>query len=175
MPAVRRINKSIFSYKGSLQAVRSNIGPSDPKDAEVKLTAKTPEKEIIYPTTAIERAVYRTTEGKTLTSYQWEVYDFVRSIPSGCVTTYKDVCTCVGGSPRSVGNALRQNPFAPYIPCHRVIASNLFIGGFRGEWGPKHKTGIHCHAKRDLLAREGVAFTETGHLLSTDSVLWRVC
>ena len=38
------------------------------------------------------------------------------------------------GSPRSVGGALRNNPFAPRIPCHRVIASSFFVGGFKGEW-----------------------------------------
>ena len=38
---------------------------------------------------------------QTLTSHQWNVYDFVRTIPSGKVTTYKDVSLVVGGSPRS--------------------------------------------------------------------------
>ncbi len=59
----------------------------------------------------------------------------VRTIPAGRVSTYKDVCAALGqGSPRSVGGALRNNPFAPRIPCHRVIASSFFVGGFKGEW-----------------------------------------
>ena len=33
-----------------------------------------------------------------------------------------------------MGGALRNNPFAPRIPCHRVIASSFFVGGFKGEW-----------------------------------------
>ncbi|KAF8415326.1 DNA binding methylated-DNA--cysteine S-methyltransferase, partial [Boletus edulis BED1] len=51
---------------------------------------------------------------------------FARTIPCGRVTTYGGFCLALGmGSPRSVGSALRHNPFAPFVPCHRVIASNL--------------------------------------------------
>ncbi|KAG6910183.1 hypothetical protein DXG01_012632 [Tephrocybe rancida] len=171
MPALR-IEKSLFAYKGPLAAgARHNEAPQIsarivPKQLE---TDKEP---FYYPCTLEERANYRTPEGKAVTSHQWDVYDFVRTVPSGRVTTYKDVCTSVGGSPRSVGNALRTNPFAPYIPCHRVIASSLFVGGFRGEWGPQHKTGTHCNQKLDLLAAEGVGFTSKGRLLDAASMLW---
>ncbi|KAF8121405.1 6-O-methylguanine DNA methyltransferase [Boletus edulis] len=59
---------------------------------------------------------------------------FARTIPCGRVTTYGVFCLALGmGSPRSVGSALRHNPFAPFVPCHRVIGSNLYIGGFFGE------------------------------------------
>ncbi|KAG6834038.1 hypothetical protein H0H93_012373, partial [Arthromyces matolae] len=71
------------------------------------------------------------------------------------------------------GNALRNNPFAPYVPCHRVIASSLFIGGFKGEWGPEHKTGTHCGEKVDLLAGEGVEFSPKGQLLNAEKVMWK--
>ena len=37
------------------------------------------------------------------------------------------------GSPRSVGRALATNPFAPRVPCHRVLPATLFAGGFRGN------------------------------------------
>jgi methylated-DNA-[protein]-cysteine S-methyltransferase len=51
------------------------------------------------------------------------------------VTTYKSLCDHLGaGSPRSVGNALRENPFSPFVPCHRVVTSSGFVGGFRGAW-----------------------------------------
>ncbi len=36
-----------------------------------------------------------------VTPYQWKVYDFIKTIPKGRVTTYKTVCECIGGSPRS--------------------------------------------------------------------------
>jgi methylated-DNA-[protein]-cysteine S-methyltransferase len=128
---------------------------------------------------------------QSITSHQWDVYDFVRTVPSGKVTTYKDVSSAVGGSPRSgatvfihffefphslftvVGSALRNNPFAPYIPCHRVIASNFFIGGFFGEWGTNDKTGTRCNQKMYLLMKEGVRFTKDGHLADVEECIWR--
>ena len=70
-----------------------------------------------------------------------------------------------------VGNALRNNPFAPYIPCHRVIASNHFIGGFFGEWGRAHKTGTRCDQKLQLLKSEGVEFNVGGYLKDLD-LIW---
>ena len=56
-------------------------------------------------------------------------------------------------SPRAVGQALRANPFAPQVPCHRVIASNLSPGGFKGCI-----SGAALAKKLRLLATEGVRF-----------------
>ncbi|KAF7331496.1 DNA binding methylated-DNA-cysteine S-methyltransferase [Mycena kentingensis (nom. inval.)] len=128
--------------------------------------------EIYFPETPSLREQYRTDEGKRVTAHQWAVYDYAKTIPAGKVVTYKDVCEAVGGSPRSVGGALRVNPFAPTVPCHRVIASNMFIGGFIGEWGRDHKTGTKCDAKLTLLAAEGVQFTDEGYLKSRE-MLWK--
>ncbi|KDR74240.1 hypothetical protein GALMADRAFT_70668 [Galerina marginata CBS 339.88] len=130
-------------------------------------------RDIFYPLASQERDVYRTKTGKKLTAHQWAVYDFARTIPRGKVTTYKEVSSAIGGSPRSVGSALRNNPFNPYVPCHRVIASNLFIGGFFGEWGKDHKTGTRYNEKISILSQEGVHFNDNGHLLSADKVLWK--
>ena len=52
-----------------------------------------------------------------------------------------------------MGNALRNNPFAPRVPCHRVVAADGGIGGFGGEWGVK---GLHNGEKVRLLREEGV-------------------
>lgn len=61
----------------------------------------------------------------------------------------------------------------PYIPCHRIIATNLFIGGFSGEWGPHDGTGIKVPRKLALLKEEGVTFTKEGFLDQTEGVrLW---
>ncbi|MCK5801705.1 MAG: MGMT family protein, partial [Lentisphaeria bacterium] len=54
---------------------------------------------------------------------------------------------------QAVGQALRRNPFAPEVPCHRVIASDLGIGGFGGE-----TSGEKIRRKLDLLESEGVRF-----------------
>lgn len=114
-----------------------------------------------------------------VTSHQWAVYDFVRTIPCGKVTTYKDIATALGeGSPRSVGGALRNNPFAPFVPCHRIVASNLFIGGFYGEWGVEGKSKKNAGSepqglrKMRMLGKEGVEFTKDGYLVDK-STIWR--
>ncbi|KAJ1308276.1 hypothetical protein OPQ81_003991 [Rhizoctonia solani] len=90
----------------------------------------------------------------------------------GNIATYKSVCDGLGqGSPRSVGSALRNNPFAPYVPCHRVIASDLYLGGYRGEWGPQSKSGTQFNRKLQLLREEGIEFDEKGMLQSKEKLI----
>ena len=53
-------------------------------------------------------------------------------IPRGKVATYQTIAS-LAGSPlasRAVGNACNANPFAPHVPCHRVVASNGTLGGY---------------------------------------------
>ena len=66
-----------------------------------------------------------------------------------------------------VGNALRRNPYAPRIPCHRVIASNLFIGGFQGVWDLK---GATVTKKLGMLKDEGVGFDSLGVIKDSNLV-----
>ncbi|KAF9558390.1 DNA binding methylated-DNA--cysteine S-methyltransferase [Agrocybe pediades] len=138
------------------------------------LPEKADNKDFCYPVTSQQRSMYRTPSGKQLTPHQWSVYDFVTTIPHGKVTTYKEISQAIGGSPRSVGSALRNNPFSPKVPCHRVIASNLFLGGFFGEWGKDHKTGKRYNDKIALLSQEGVHFDSKGHLLRPETTLWKI-
>lgn len=51
--------------------------------------------------------------------------------------------------------ALRRNPYAPVVPCHRVIAADLSIGGFKGVTGTHTDT---IKSKRTMLCEEGVVF-----------------
>lgn len=88
------------------------------------------------------------------TAFERRVYDVVRRIPAGSVTTYAGLARAAGcGSSRAVGQALRRNPFAPAVPCHRVIRSDLRIGGFHG-----HTDGTAVTRKIRRLADEGVHF-----------------
>ena len=66
------------------------------------------------------------------TEFQQKVYDFVKTIPKGQIATYKEVAIGIGHPKayRAVGNALNKNPFAPVVPCHRVIRSDGEAGGF---------------------------------------------
>ncbi|MBJ7258563.1 MAG: MGMT family protein [Chthoniobacterales bacterium] len=82
------------------------------------------------------------------------VYAALTRVPSGQVLTYAALAAKVGcRSPRAIGQALRVNPFAPTVPCHRVIASDLSPGGFAGR-----TSGPELARKLRLLASEGVVF-----------------
>lgn len=101
-----------------------------------------------------------------VTKFQKRVFKAVLLVPEGFVTTYAylaDFINC--GSARAVGQALRCNPFAPDVPCHRVIASDLTIGGFQGS-----RAGEPVKRKLQLLAREGVLFAEDGKLKDANRV-----
>ena len=47
------------------------------------------------------------------------------------VTTYKELANALGTKAyRAVGNAMNKNPYAPKVPCHRVVNSNGSLGGY---------------------------------------------
>jgi len=99
----------------------------------------------------------RQPQGKSPTGispFATKVYDALRRIPVGKVITYAALGRRIGcHSPRAIGQALRANPFAPEVPCHRVIAADLTPGGFHGR-----RSGPALAKKVRLLAREGVTF-----------------
>lgn len=67
------------------------------------------------------------------------VYVLTAQIPRGRVATYRAIAQALGqpGAARAVGNALNKNPYAPKVPCHRVIRSNGEVGGFAGGTSKK--------------------------------------
>jgi methylated-DNA-[protein]-cysteine S-methyltransferase len=89
-----------------------------------------------------------------ITDFQKKVYALTKKVPRGKVTSYSAIAKKLNSSPRAVGQALRVNPFAPIVPCHRVIKSDGSIGGFSGEI-----TGKPIQRKIAMLKKEGVAFT----------------
>jgi methylated-DNA-[protein]-cysteine S-methyltransferase len=90
------------------------------------------------------------------------------AIPPGKVSTYGALAKSLSSSPRAVGGALRNNPYAPEVPCHRVIASDSFVGGFKGDW-EKAPSGINQALKLELLKDEGVQFSQEGKLLDKEA------
>ena len=95
----------------------------------------------------IKEAVLNSTE---ITEFQRRVYIELLNVPRGATITYGELARRIGcRSAQAVGQALRRNPFAPYVPCHRVIASNGSIGGFHGQI-----EGEMIEKKRQLLERE---------------------
>lgn len=65
------------------------------------------------------------------------VYEITRAIGPGRTLTYGEVAARLGepGAARAVGQALGHNPFAPIVPCHRVLAAGTGAGGFSAEGG----------------------------------------
>jgi len=85
-----------------------------------------------------------------VTEFEKKVYLAVFKIPKGEVRSYKWVAKAVGKpkAARAIGNALNKNPYAPIVPCHRVVKSDGSIGGF--------SKGIKL--KKRLLKREGIDY-----------------
>ena len=75
------------------------------------------------------------------TFFQKKVWNYLKTIPKGQVRTYKQVAIAIKRpkSARAVANACAKNPYAPKIPCHRVIRSDGGLGGYSGIGGIKKK------------------------------------
>ena len=73
--------------------------------------------------------------------FQLKVWKYLKTIQKGQVKTYKDVAIAIKRpkSARAVANACGKNPYAPKIPCHRVIRSDGRLGGYSGKGGIKTK------------------------------------
>ena len=86
------------------------------------------------------------------------IYEVVKTIPKGRVTTYGRVALLAGNPrwARVVGYALHQNPFPGIVPCHRVVnregrvAETFAFGG--------------CDVQRSLLESEGIVFEPDGRI-----------
>ncbi len=87
--------------------------------------------------------------------FDLRVYEQARRIPFGQTTTYGAIAKALGEEPmraRDVGEALARNPFAPIVPCHRVVAAGGRLGGYSGgldvkRWLLAHEAG-HAPALR---------------------------
>ena len=76
--------------------------------------------------------------------FQLKVWNYLKTIPEGTVKTYKQVAIAIKSpkSARAVANACGKNPYAPKIPCHRVIRSDGGLGGYSGRGGVKKKVSL---------------------------------
>ncbi|NJM38091.1 MAG: MGMT family protein [Akkermansiaceae bacterium] len=97
-------------------------------------------------------------ESRQPTDFEMAVYDAVRLVPAGKVTTYGKIAERISrGTARSVGTALAKNPYAPEVPCHRVVRADGSLGGFYGE-----TSGPEIERKEKMLVREQVPFIKQG-------------
>ncbi|KAK8025536.1 hypothetical protein PG990_003359 [Apiospora arundinis] len=101
------------------------------------------------------------------TPFEKRVLTALCQIPAGHVSTYGLLSAHLQSSPRAVGGALRRNPFAPQVPCHRVVATGGSLGGFKGKWVTGDGEGITIDEKKKLLRAEGVKIDPKGRVLGT--------
>ncbi len=93
------------------------------------------------------------------------VWEKCKKIPKGRVTTYKEIANALKTKAcRAVGNALKKNPYAPTIPCHRVVCSDGSLGGYQGKSNSKKKIR--------LLKKEGIK-VKNGKILDFNRKLFK--
>lgn len=98
------------------------------------------------------------------TLFQKQVWKAMVRIPRGKVSTYGGIAHAIGNpkAVRAVGFACNQNPFAPEVPCHRIVSSDGSLGGY--AHGPV--------AKIKLLKNEGLSVAN-GKIVDFENVLFR--
>lgn len=98
-------------------------------------------------------------------TFREKIYQISSKIPKGKVATYGQLAILAKKpkAARAVGMFMRTNPFAPKVPCHRVVGSTGKLVGFSGEGG--------VPAKKKLLKGEGVSFI--GDRVDLSKSLWK--
>jgi len=100
-----------------------------------------------------------------MTSFQSQCYEALKKVPRGKVITYGGLAEMIGmpKAHRAVGSAMNKNPFAPKVPCHRVVKSNGDLGGF----------SIDIKVKIKRLQEEGV-MVSNNKIVDFQSILFQV-
>ncbi len=96
------------------------------------------------------------------------VYQKLKLVPAGKVTTYKILAEVCGvRAYRAIGQILKSNPFAPEVPCHRVVRTDGRIGGFMGK-----TKGAEIRKKVEILKNEGVEVKD-GFIVNFEGCLFK--
>ena len=98
-------------------------------------------------------------------SFRDKVYEVVKRVPRGKVATYGQVASLAGNpkAARAVGGFMKTNPFAPVVPCHRIVGFDGRLTGYSGRGG--------VGGKRKMLLAEGVKFN--GYRVDLSRSQWR--
>lgn len=103
-------------------------------------------------------------QGSIKVNFNEKCYQLLSKVPKGRVTTYKALAEALGTKAyRAVGNAMNKNPYAPKVPCHRVVKSSGEIGGFVSGTSNKIK----------MLRKEGIKIENNKIDLSVYSYKFR--
>ena len=99
------------------------------------------------------------------TKLQIKVWEKLKEIPKGKVTTYKLLAKAIKSrAVRAVASAVGKNPNAPKVPCHRVVLSSGKIGNYT------HPKGVE--RKIELLKEEGIEVDENGYIVDFKDKLY---
>lgn len=137
----------------------------------LRLRARLPTAEWDEPPPAVREAAARTArllagahddlqdltlDMSGIAPFAQRVYARARLVGPGCTITYGQRAADVDGpgAAQAVGRALGANPFAPVVPCHRVLAAGWRAGGFSAPGG--------LATKLQLLQIERAAFGAPG-------------
>jgi O-6-methylguanine DNA methyltransferase len=77
-----------------------------------------------------------------------KVYEFLRKVPKGKITTYKELGRVLNLHPRTIGMFMKRNRDTVNIPCYKVVRSDGSLGGYSARGGIKTKI--------KLLQRDGI-------------------
>jgi O-6-methylguanine DNA methyltransferase len=100
--------------------------------------------------------------------FEERVWKLMERIPRGRVTTYSQIAKKLDTKAyRAVGNACGRNPYAPRVPCHRVVRSDGTVGGFGGK-----TSGKTVEEKIQMLRKENVE-VRNGKIANFEKVLFR--
>lgn len=137
--------QSLLSFVATSDSIDGHVSPSGLADEDTNMD--------------LSPLLQRIESHSTLTPYRKRLYTTLLCVPKGRYTTYAALSDFLHSSARAVGNGMKNNPLAPEVPCHRVLASDGSIGGFGGSWGIE---GKNAGKKFDLLKEEGVRFDSKG-------------
>jgi O-6-methylguanine DNA methyltransferase len=158
MPSPKRVKVEENQEEEKKHIGRSGPGNDSKNDDEPTTTKTTSES------TTMATQIARIASSPTLTPFRKQTLILLCRIPRGHWSTYQAMSDHITATShktcaRAVGNAMRNNPFAPDVPCHRILSSDGSIGGFGGHWGAE---GKFAGEKRELLREEGVMFDSKG-------------
>jgi len=96
-------------------------------------------------------------------TFSEKCYKTLKNVPKGYVTNYKDIAEKLGTKAyRAVGTAMNKNPYAPKVPCHRVVCSDGRIGGF----------AFGVQKKEKMLLSEGIEI-KNGKVKDFEEKRWK--
>lgn len=105
---------------------------------------------------------------KEPTSFAKKIYELLCQVPKGKVTTYRELAHGANTKAyRAIGQIMRTNPYAPDVPCHRVVATSGKIGGFMGQ-----TRGEKIDQKIAILKKEGVSVKD-GKIVDFEKVIYK--